>query len=141
MPLALSEQMRLIVDVSILLKRKEGALNGYAIIDRNLVDLLIAIRDTGSVQSACDQLCCSTRNAQRLLKRFTENSGLEVLRHKGPHGTELTTEGQQCIDLYVAARTCVQQIVREGRLPRALPPLPHYPIPDDYDHRAMCQEG
>ena len=135
MSITLSEQMQLSVDVSVLLKKRPGETLPHAEIDRELVDLLIAVRDTGSVQEACDQLCLSIRNAQRTMKRFVDRSGIELLRHRGAQGTELTEEGHQCIALYVAARYCVSQVVKEHMLPRPLPPLSNYPTTEDWNHR------
>ncbi len=137
MPISLSERMQLSVDVSILLKKQGGSTAPQAKIDRELVDLLIAIRDCGSVQEACNRLCVTPRNAQRMVKRFVDFSGIELLRHRGAQGTELTEEGQQCIDLYVAARYCVGQVVRESALPRPLPPLSNYPTKEDWNHRSV----
>ena len=137
MPLALSEQMQLCVDASILLRKRNDAALPCAVIDRELVDLLIAIRDTGSVLEACGQLNMSARTGQRLVKRFVDRSGIEILQSKGCLGTELTEEGRQCIDLYVASQYCVRQVVKEHMLPRALPPLNHFPNEHDWNHRAL----
>ena len=137
MALALSDQMQLCVDASIKLKKRNDVTLGYAVIDRELVDLLIAIRDTGSVLDACKQQCISVRKGQRTMKRFVDCSGIELLQHRGAYGTGLTEEGQQCIDLYVAAQYCVRQMVKEHMLPRALPPLNQFPNEHDWNHRSL----
>ena len=119
---ALYERNRLNVDVSILLRRVDSEASPVAVVDRELVDLLTAIRDTGSVQRACRKLRISTRHAQRIVKRFTDGSGIRLLRHRGSLGTELTEGGRQCIDMHAAARKRVEQVVRGCELPPLSPP-------------------
>ena len=135
MTVQLSDQTRLSVDSSIHLRKGGWGALPYATIDRELADLLLAIRDTGSVQAACERLCVSPRSAQRKMRRFVDRTGIELLRHHGTLGTELTREGRQCIDMYVAARRCARQIVRESMLPRPLPPLSDHPMPADRDRK------
>lgn len=134
MSIALSDNMSLAVDVAVRLGKD---CRQQAVIDRKLASLLLAIRDAGSMQQACDELFCSTRQAQRTLKRFADGSGIRLLEHHGARGVELTEEGRQCIDLYVAARGCVEQIVREHGFPRALPPLNQWPNEADWNHREL----
>lgn len=134
MPVPLSKHMNLSIDVAIHL---QGSGLSKAVINRELVDLLLAIEATASVQKACEQLNLTTRSAQRTLKRFAEGSGLQLLEYHGWQGTNLTDEGRQCIALYVAARGCVEQIVRESAFPRPLPPLMNYPAPSDWEHREI----
>ena len=137
MPLTLSEQMQLCVDASIQLRRRNDAALPCAVVDRELVELLMAIRDTGSVLEACKKLSMSARTGQRLVKRFVDRSGIEILQSKGCQGTELTDEGRQCIELYVASQYCVRQVVKEHMQPRALPPLDRFPNEHDWSHRAL----
>jgi len=113
---ALFERNNLNVDASILLKRGDGEASPAAVIDRELADLLCAIRDTGSVQEACRKLRISTRHAQRTVKRFSDVSGVRLLRHRGSLGTELTEGGRQCISMHEDARRRVEQAVREHEL-------------------------
>ena len=136
MSVALSDQMSMHVDVAISLKKGSGT-ELPAVIDRELVDLLLAIDSTGSVSEACEQLCCSTRHAQRTLKRFSDGSGLRLLKHHGSKGTALADEANQCIALYVALRQCTEQLLRDNPMPRALPPLSNYPTEHDWDHRSL----
>lgn len=136
MTIQLSDQMGLAVDVAVLLRKKPGAQQD-AVIDRKLIDLLLAIEDTRSVAKACERLNCSTRYAQRMFKHFTDASGLELLRHRGWQGTELTDEANQCIALYVAARGCSEQIVKTSGFPRALPALNQFPSEHDWNHRSL----
>lgn len=100
------------IDVTIHIKKGSTA-QPTAAIDRELVRFLCLVRESGSVQAACDRLHCSTRKAQRMLRRFTEATGLELLHYHGWQGTELTPAGEQCIVLYAAALQSVQRIVRE----------------------------
>lgn len=136
MAVKLSDQMSISVDVAILLRRN-GTLEEPASIDRKLVNLLLAIEDTHSVTKACDRLSYSTRYAQRMIKRFAECSGIELLRHRGQQGTELTEGARECIALYVAARSCSEQLIRTNDFPRALPPLADYPSPRDWNHKRV----
>ena len=103
------------VDVTIHVKKGSAALPAAAI-DRELVRFLCLVRETGSVQEACDCLHCSTRKAQRMLRRFTERTGLQLLSYHGWQGTELSAAGKQCIVLYAAALKSVQHIVHEQGL-------------------------
>ena len=135
MPIALSNQMSMSVDVAITLKR--GSEMGLpAVIDWELVSLLIEIEDKGSVSEACARLNRSTRQAQRMLKRFTNGSGLILLKHHGQKGTSLSDEARQCIALYVASLQCTEQLLQKNPLPRPLPPLNGYPTEHDWDHRS-----
>ena len=136
MPIALSDQMSLALDVAILLRRNHDVAQD-AVLDRKLIDLLLAIEDTNSVAKACERLCCSTRYAQRMIKRFSDASGLELLKHRGWQGTELTDEAHQCIALYVATRSCTEQIVMTNDFPRALPALNQFPNKHDWNHRDL----
>lgn len=136
MPIKLSDQMSLAVDVAIFLKKKSG-MQEEASIDRKLVDLLLAIDDTQSVAKACERLNYSTRYAQRMMKHFFDGSGIVLLEHHGSQGTKLTEEARQCIALYVALLGCIEQIARTNRFPRALPPLSQYPTQLDWNHRDL----
>lgn len=110
------------VDVTIHVKKGSTA-QPAAAIDRELVRFLCLVREAGSVQEACDRLHCSTRKAQRMLRRFTECTGLELLSYHGWQGTELSPAGKQCIVLYAAALKSIQHIVREqglGNVPSQL---------------------
>lgn len=136
MAVKLSEQMSLSVDVAILLRRN-GTLEEPTSIDRKLVDLLLAVEDTHSVTKACERLSYSTRYAQRMMKRFTERSGIELLKHRGQWGSELTDGARECIALYVAARSCSEQLIRTHDFSRALPPLTNYPSSKDWNHKRV----
>lgn len=113
MSIALSDQTGMYVDVAISLKKGNGT-EPPAVIDRELIDLLLAIDGAGSVSEACEQVNRSTRQAQRLLKRFSDGSGLRPLKHHGRKGTMLSDEARQCIALYVALRQCAEQLLRES---------------------------
>lgn len=134
MQIALSSQMSMQVDVSITLKKEAGTMPA-AVIDRELVNLLLEIDDRKSVSEACERINCSTRQAQRMLRRFTDGSGLKLLRHHGQKGASLSDEAEQCIALYAALLQCAEQLLRERPLPRPLPPLSGYPTEHDWDHR------
>lgn len=136
MSIALSEQMSLSVDVAITLKKGTGTAPP-AVLDRPMIDLLLAIDDAESITEACEMVCCSTRHAQRMMKRFTDGSGLTLVKHHGSKGTSLTVEARQCIALYVASRQCTEQLLRKYPLPRPLPPLSGYPTEHDWDHRGL----
>lgn len=118
------------VDVTIHVK-KGSTVQPAAAIDRELVRFLCLVREAGSVQAACDRLHCSTRKAQRMLKRFTEATGLELLDYHGWQGTALTPAGEQCVVLYAAALKSVQRIVREQGLGT------NRPVEMD----AICEDG
>lgn len=100
------------VDVTIHIKGM-GKSQPEATIDRSLVEFLCHVRKTGSVQDACDAMHFSARKVQRMLKRFEEASGIELLSYHGWQGTELTAAGNRCIALYGEALQSVRQIVRE----------------------------
>lgn len=136
MSISLSDQMSMAVDVAITLKKGNG-MDMPAVIDRQLIDLLLEINDKGSVSEACGRINCSTRQAQRMLKRFSDGSGLKLLRHHGQKGTSLSEEARQCIALYVALRQCTEQLLRENSLPRSLPPLSGFPSKHDWEHRSL----
>lgn len=110
------------VDVTIHIKGLNSA-QPAAALDRRLVEFLCHVRDTGSVQAACERQHYSPRKAQRMLKRFSDESGLELLDYHGWHGTELTPAAVQCIALYVASLKSVQQIVEERGLPQNNTPV------------------
>ena len=133
MSIALSEQMSLYVDVAITLKKGSGTVPP-AVLDRSMIDLLLAIDSSESITEACEMVCCSTRHAQRMMKRFTEGSGLTLVKHHGFKGTSLSDEARQCIDLYVALRQCTEQLLKKHPLPRPLPPLSGYPTEHDWNH-------
>lgn len=134
MSVALSEQMSLCVDVAITLKKGSGTAPP-AILDRSMIDLLLAIDGAESITEACEMVSCSTRHAQRMMKRFTDGSGLTLVKHHGSKGTNLSDEARQCIALYVASRECTEQLLKKYPLPRPLPPLYGYPTSHDWDHR------
>ena len=134
MSVALSEQMSLCVDVAITLKKGNGT-TPPAVLDRPMIDLLLAIDGAKSIAEACEMVCCSTRHAQRMLKRFTDGSGLTLVKHHGSKGTSLSDEARQCIALYAASRQCTEQLLKKYPLPRPLPPLNGYPTEHDWDHR------
>lgn len=117
------------VDVTIHVKKGSTA-QPAAVIDRELVRFLCLVRDSGSVQRACERMHCSTRKVQRMLRRFTEATGMELLRYHGWQGTELTPAGKQCIVLYAAALQSVQRIVRDQGLGNASSQL-----------QATCENG
>lgn len=106
------------VDVTIHIA-KSGNPQAEAVINRDLVRLLCLIRETGSMREVCERTCCSERKVQRMLKRFTDATGLKLLHYHGPHGTELAPAGKQCIILYSAALRSVQRIAEEQGLPGA----------------------
>ena len=136
MSVALSEQMSLSVDIGITLK-KGSRTAPPAVLDRSMIDLLLAIDGTNSIAEACEMVCCSTRHAQRMMKRFTDGSGLTLVKHHGSKGTSLTDEARQCIALYVASRQCTEQLLKKHPLPRPLPPLSGYPTEYDWNHRDL----
>lgn len=105
------------VDVTIHIKGLNSA-QPEAALDRKLVEFLYHVRDTGSVQAASERMHYSPRKAQRMLKSFSDASGLELLDYHGRHGTELTPAAVQCIALYVASLKSVQRIVEERGLPQ-----------------------
>ena len=118
------------IDVTIHMKKGSTAQPTTAI-DRELVRFLCLVRESGSVQAACDRLHCSTRKAQRMLRRFTEATGLELLHYHGWQGTELTPAGEQCIVLYTAALQSIQRIVREQGFGTGRP----------IEMNAICEDG
>ena len=119
MSVSLPDQAALSVDVAISLGKGEDALPAV-LIDRPLVDLLLEIDRAGSVSEACRRLNISTRKAQRMLKGFSDGSGLRLLLHRGSKGTELTNVARQCIALHAASSRCAERLLRESPLPRPL---------------------
>lgn len=133
MSISLSEQMSFSIDVAISLRKEDGL--PEAIINRQLVDFLLAIEKTASMKTSCDRMHISLRSAQRMLKKFTDGSGLRLIEHHACLGSVLTNEGKQCIALYVATLDCINQLLKEHALPRALPSLTGYPQGADWNHR------
>ena len=109
MSVPLFEYTSLSIDVAISLGRRPGL--PEAVINRQLVDLLLAIEETASVGKSCERLHISVRSAQRLLKRFADGSGLRLTERRGCRGTAVTDEGVRCIALYAATLSCVSQLV------------------------------
>lgn len=107
-------------DAAISIKKLPSAARP-AVIDRLLVELLLAIDREGSVSLACRQLNCSTRHAQRMLKRFSEGSGIELLEHHGSKGTTLSDEARQCIAFYMAFCKHAEWLLGEYPIAQAIP--------------------
>lgn len=106
-------KMALNVDVSIsFCKGKRTDAN--AVIDRSLVRLLLAVRETGSMKTACEKLCITPRQAQRILKRFTDSSGIKPLSHHGQQGTCLSEQGIRCIEIYAEVRRLAACLVHDS---------------------------
>lgn len=107
------DKMPLSIDISIsLCKGRSTAAN--AVIDRSLVRLLLAVRETNSMQAACEKLCITPRQAQRTLKRFTDGSGIKPLVYHGQQGTSLSEQGIRCIEIYAEARRLAASLVRDS---------------------------
>ena len=98
--------------------RKGNAAQPAASLNRSLVMFLCEVQETGSVQEACNRLNCSTRQAQRALKHFSDVTGINLLSYHGPKGTELTPAGMQCIALYGVSLQSLRRIVRKQGLPK-----------------------
>lgn len=109
---ALSERTAFFSGVAVSLE-KGGSANAPASIDRQLIDFLLVIESTGSVSEACERLNCSTRHAQRMLRRFTDGSGLVLLEHHGSRGTTLSGDARRCIALYAALNQCAENLLKE----------------------------
>ena len=129
MSVPLFEHTSLSIDVAISLGKRSGL--PEAVIDRQLVDLLLAIEETASVGKSCEHLHISVRSAQRLLKRFSDGSGLRLTERRGCRGTAITDEGVRCIALYAATLSCVSQLV--ATRPPSQPPRSSENLPQSAD--------
>ncbi|TYO96692.1 molybdate transport system regulatory protein [Geothermobacter ehrlichii] len=79
--------------------------------------LLLAIRDTGSLNAAAARLGLSYRKAWAQLKQMEEHAPFRlVVRSKGGRGggsTRLTGEAERLLDRYARIRTELQRLVDE----------------------------
>ena len=84
-----------------------------ALLDQELVEMLVAIDQMHSILKAAQRINCSIRHIQRTIRKFQEASGLILLEHHGPNGTLLTTEGKQCVGLFFSALEHTKQAVAD----------------------------
>ncbi len=78
---------------------------------RGTVSLLQGVKELGSLNQAAKRLNMAYSKAWRLVKEAEAHVGVNLIERKGPHGSDLSPEGQRLLEVYQQVELEAQALV------------------------------
>ena len=90
------------LEPTIRLSIKNPESDSGSLFGRGIADLCLGVRESGSLNAAAKSMGMAYSKAWRIMKDTEAALGMQLLNRNGAHGSDLTKEGNQLLDAYLA---------------------------------------
>ena len=73
-----------------------------SVFGRGIANLCLGVRDKGSLNAAAKSMGMAYSKAWRIIKDTEDSLGVQLLIRDGAHGSTLTEEGAELLDVYLS---------------------------------------